>query len=185
MDIPICLESSCVVSYSCPEQATVCAKYNRRGIFHRLKTALWAVYVERGAILNYQSQTTVYLLIMSNDWDDCHSHHRITLIPHSSFAFRPELICDHLSLGHVLRSQLKSLETFCSSRDPHICVGGLIPIPLFPKDSSDLSKTYRLATPSGGECTGPGDYVGFNTGNREKLSCSQAEPGQASCLAVA
>lgn len=29
-----------------------------------------------------------------------------------------------------------------------------------------------------------GDYVGFYTGNGEKLSCSQAEPGQASCLAV-
>ena len=30
-----------------------------------------------------------------------------------------------------------------------------------------------------------GDYVGFNTGNEEKLSCNQAELGQASCLAVA
>ena len=30
-----------------------------------------------------------------------------------------------------------------------------------------------------------GDYVGFNTGNGEKLSYSQAEPGQASCLPVA
>ena len=30
-----------------------------------------------------------------------------------------------------------------------------------------------------------GDYVGFNTGNGVKLSCSQAEYGQASCLAVA
>ena len=30
-----------------------------------------------------------------------------------------------------------------------------------------------------------GDYVGFNSGNGENLSHSQAEPGQANCLAVA
>ena len=30
-----------------------------------------------------------------------------------------------------------------------------------------------------------GDCVGFNTGNREKLSYSRAEPVQASCFAVA
>ena len=30
-----------------------------------------------------------------------------------------------------------------------------------------------------------GDYIGFNAGNGEKLSYMQAEPGQASCLAVA
>ena len=30
-----------------------------------------------------------------------------------------------------------------------------------------------------------GDYVGFNTGNGEKLSYIQAEPGQAWCLTVA
>ena len=30
-----------------------------------------------------------------------------------------------------------------------------------------------------------GEYVGFNTENGEKLSYSQAVPGQASCLALA
>ena len=34
-------------------------------------------------------------------------------------------------------------------------------------------------------CRKQGDYVGINTGNREKISCSQAEPCQVSCLAVA
>ena len=40
---------------------------------------------------------------------------------------------------------------------------------------------YRLSTIS----TTQGDYVGFNTGNVERLIYSQAETGQASCLAVA